>query len=1075
MSTHKRASRFALRNWRVPTRLTALILAPTLIAVILASMRVAGSVDSLSAYERTATAAEYAGRLRELAQQLAAERDHKAWLDGLIGVQSALRNAEETIRQHQDTLAEQKLVVDGLIRKSAADLGALDESFGVRVVEDARQVLNRLETVTDSHTAERDDDPRTSVFFEYGATIATVLRLHDDLGELSDDPGVVSASRALSALAHVKDEASQQRAIMVGELLEPRQAFTPDDLQRFLGSWSRQETYESAFNAEASTAQFQAFHTARISKASTDVEMAKAWAVALGSRNQPLKPVPGRVLTAQDWFRDNGTVLDAISKVEAQVATALRTRADDLRSTERRSAIVAGALILALILLVLVTTVLIARSMVRPLRRLRAEALDIAGNRLPEIVRRMRESETGDTSPAVQPIAGDDQDEIGEVAQAFDEVHLQAVKLAGEESRLRNNVNAMFVNLSRRTQTLVERQISLIDGLERGEQDGARLADLFKLDHLATRMRRNSENLLVLAGHETARKRSSPARLVDVVRASLSEVEDYERVTVRVHRSPAIAGHAANDVVHLVAELVENAISFSPPSTKVIVSSSPIEGGAVLLAITDNGMGLSPDELLEINTRLAEPPVVDVSVSRRMGLFVVGRLAGRHGIRVQLRRGDSTGIIAMVLFPAELISNADAPAPSPQQPQMTRPRQELPTGPLPALPTGPFTPGPANPGPITKGPITTGPITTGPVASGSFGTGPHPTGPVAAGPGGLPQRKPPSPRPPADDSLAPPGGRVPRQSQPPGGTFPGFERRHPTNPPNSTGPIGSPDSTGPFRSPSSTGPMGSPDSTGPVNPANSTGPVGSASATGPIARIGQAGPTGPGGGEGPAGPGGSAGPGGLAGAAASGGHGGPAGLGGPAGQTGRLRPPAGDTRPTPLAPPFTEHSGAFPVLGAPAAPPVGRPGADTPLERGDEFLPIFASVESSAWFTRPEPPAAPAAPTAPGAPDAPVTPGTSPWGRHADQGFQAARAANEPASGGVTQSGLPKRTPRANLVPGSVGTQPQGGTGTPPPESPRPQVSPDAVRDRLSSFQQGVRRGRAERTQEGTGNEEEGS
>ncbi|WP_285588992.1 nitrate- and nitrite sensing domain-containing protein [Herbidospora sp. NBRC 101105] len=1069
MSTHKRASRFALRNWRVPTRLTALILAPTLIAVILASMRVAGSVDSLSAYERTATAAEYAGRLRELAQQLAAERDHKAWLDGLIGVQSALRNADETIRQHQDTLSEQKLVVDSLIKKSAADLRAVDESFGPRVVEDARQVLNRLETVADSHAAERDDDPRTSVFFEYGGTLATVLRLHDDLGELSDDPGVVSASRALSALAHVKDEASQQRAIMVGELLEPRQSFTPDDLQRFLGSWSRQETYESAFNAEANTAQFQAFHAARISKASTDVEMAKAWAAALGSRNQPLKPIPGRVLTAQDWFRDNGTVLDAISKVEAQVATALRNRADDLRSTERRSALVAGALILALILLVLVTTVLIARSMVRPLRRLRAEALDIAGNRLPEIVRRMRESETGDTSPAVQPIAGDNQDEIGEVAQAFDEVHLQAVKLAGEESRLRNNVNAMFVNLSRRTQTLVERQISLIDGLERGEQDGARLADLFKLDHLATRMRRNSENLLVLAGHETARKRSSPARLVDVVRASLSEVEDYERVTVRVHRSPAIAGHAANDVVHLVAELVENAISFSPPSTKVIVSSSPIEGGAVLLAITDNGMGLSPDELLEINTRLAEPPVVDVSVSRRMGLFVVGRLAGRHGIRVQLRRGDSTGIIAMVLFPAELISNADAPAQPPQQPQMTRPRPELPTGPLPALSTGPFTPGSANTGPFAPGPANAGPVTTGPVATGSFGTGPHATGPVATGPGGLPQRKPPSPRTPADDSFAPPGGRVPRQGQPPGGTFPGFERRHPTNPAkpagpaNSTGPIGSPsstgstglpnstgqtglpNSTGPIGSPNSTGRIGSSNSTGPIGSPNSTGPVNPANSTGPVARIGQPGPTGPGG---------------------------PAGLGGSAGQTGRLRPPTGDTQPTPLAPPSPEHSGAFPVLGAPAAPAVGRPVADTPLERGDEFLPIFASVESSAWFTRPEPPAAP---VAPGAPDAPVTPGASPWGRHADQGFQAARAANEPASGGVTQSGLPKRTPRANLVPGSVGTQPQGGTGTPPPESPRPQVSPEAVRDRLSSFQQGVRRGRAERTQEGTGNEEEGS
>ena len=267
----------------------------------------------------------------------------------------------------------------------------------------------------------------------------------------------------------------------------------------------------------------------------------------------------------------------------------------------------------------------------------------------------------------------------------------------------------MFVNLSRRTQTLVERQISLIDGLEKGEEDGGRLSDLFKLDHLATRMRRNSENLLVLAGHEPTRRRSQPAKLVDVVRASLSEVEDYERVQVKVHRAISVAGSAANDIVHLVAELVENAIQFSPRASQVVVSSSMIEGGGALLAVSDVGIGMTNEELVETNRRLADPPVVDVSVSRRMGLFVVGRLALRHGIRVQLRPQEVGGLVAMVLLPPELMVEMVQPTqtpswgvnPPPQQspygqarPSVRPPSRGIPrTGIRPSarpLPRGPF-------------------------------------------------------------------------------------------------------------------------------------------------------------------------------------------------------------------------------------------------------------------------------------------------------------------------------------------------------------------------------------------------
>ncbi len=214
----------------------------------------------------------------------------------------------------------------------------------------------------------------------------------------------------------------------------------------------------------------------------------------------------------------------------------------------------------------------------------------------------------------------------------------------------------MFVNLSRRSQSLVERQIRLIDDLEQGEQDAERLGSLFQMDHLATRMRRNSENLLVLAGHDSSRRWNQPVALVDVLRAAVSEIEQYERVSLNVQPGISVRGHAVNDAVHLLAELAENATSFSSAETPVTVSGHLLSSGGVLLDITDQGVGMGAEEMAHANWRLDNPPVVDVAVSRRMGLFVVARLAARHGIRVRLRPAASGGLTALVWLPDEVIS-----------------------------------------------------------------------------------------------------------------------------------------------------------------------------------------------------------------------------------------------------------------------------------------------------------------------------------------------------------------------------------------------------------------------------------
>ena len=235
-----------------------------------------------------------------------------------------------------------------------------------------------------------------------------------------------------------------------------------------------------------------------------------------------------------------------------------------------------------------------------------------------------------------------------------------------EQAALRKSIGDLLHNLARRSQGLVDRQLELIDELERNEVDPDRLEGLFRMDHLATRMRRNVENLIVLSGVDQRRRWSESVPLRDVVEAAVAEVEDYSRVQVAGLHDLTLAGRAASDVAHLLAELVENATSFSSPSTMVEVSGGPTGNGYVL-EIEDHGIGMSDDELAEANRRLAEPLAADVAVSRMMGFHVVGRLAARHGIRVQLRHRWFGGIGALVLLPADLLGSAgEHPAMAPR-------------------------------------------------------------------------------------------------------------------------------------------------------------------------------------------------------------------------------------------------------------------------------------------------------------------------------------------------------------------------------------------------------------------------
>ncbi|MEW9534721.1 nitrate- and nitrite sensing domain-containing protein [Microbispora sp. NPDC049125] len=634
------------------SRLIAIILIPTVAAVVLGGLRVATSISSAAEYQRVHEVADLVSGLSNLANELQLERDLSTRYIAMGRPGKASLDLIHNQYEAVDAAAEQARAKADVAVNAFGDIGR-------QRIGHLKDRLGELDTLRD--TALKSQIPALPAHEKYSQLIADVLRVYDEAVQGGVDEQLAASMTALAALGLAEEEASKQRSLLGMGLVTGK--LGDAELDAFLSAQSREESEFESFVSAASPAQRQLYDDTVTGTQIDRSEFYRLRANYLQKHGQSLRGLDERGDDSERWFTASSEKLDKMHEVEKQLSSSILSRSAGFQESDRNLAAINISLVVIVLLIVLLVTAAVARSLVRPLRRLRSEALEIAGHRLPDLVQRLRESDSSAGAPVVQPIGVDTTDEVGEVARAFDEVHREAVRLAGDEAKLRSNISSMFVNLSRRTQTLVERQIALIDGLEQGEQDEQRLGNLFKLDHLATRMRRNSENLLVLAGQEPARRWSQPVEITDVIRASLSEVEGYERVMLNFPSDVAIAGQAVNDVIHLLAELVENALSFSARDTRVIVSGNRIDGGGVMVSITDSGIGMTIEEISQANWRLANPPVVDVSVSRRMGLFVVGRLALRNGIRVQLRPHDGGGLTAMVLLPETLMGRT-AQAPS---------------------------------------------------------------------------------------------------------------------------------------------------------------------------------------------------------------------------------------------------------------------------------------------------------------------------------------------------------------------------------------------------------------------------
>ncbi|MER7762161.1 nitrate- and nitrite sensing domain-containing protein [Streptomyces sp. NPDC097619] len=1164
-------SRLALQNWRISTRLVSLLALPVVAATSLGGFRINESLNEIQQLEHMQLLTTMTKQATALASALQEERDKSA---------GPLRNNPDKqntlikgIRDNTDQTAT--AFVDATQNIDEQDQN--DETLQ-SIRSNVLQISQQLMTIEDIRKNAYKHGSQQTVS-EYNQLILSLLSLSQDMAQATSSPEMIKRTRALAAFSAAKEYASIQRAVIAAALPESNTkpgALDENDrlyaLAALKSEGQSRKTFDLVYQGKAEEL------TETLNDGHAEISSAEHYARRiLGTQGQFAKE---KNRSWMDWYDQDDVKIAAMKKIELSLLEDMEQEARYLKNEAQRDAIINGALILLVLGVSLVGAFVVARSMIRSLKRLQDTATRVAQDRLPELVKQLSESDPQDVDTSVESVGVHSRDEIGQVAAAFDDVHREAVRLAAEQALLRGNVNAMFTNLSRRSQGLIQRQLSLISELESREADPDQLSSLFKLDHLATRMRRNGENLLVLAGEEPGRRWTRPVPLVDVLRAAASEVEQYERIELASVPGTEVAGRVVNDLVHLLAELLENATSFSSPQTKVKVTGHALPDGRVLVEIHDTGIGLSPEDLAAINERLASPPTVDVSVSRRMGLFVVGRLSLRHGIRIQLRPSDSGGTTALVMLPVDVAQGGKKPGQAPGAPGSGQQGPGAQGGGRPAgapqgggagrVAGGPQRPAMAGAGqqrgalPGRDGQRPPQGPGQGPQGQNAFGAGapmaprgpqggPRPTGPGQPQPGQpgqpgagfpqgnsferpqapAPQAPAPAPAPIRADAAGRPGENRP-QLPPRGGEraeLPGAGDRQPVawgtgqaphapetprghdelQGPGSTAEFARPDFDGPPPAGvnSTTGQFERPDVRGPVDPAQ-TGrferpglPV-DPSRTGQFARPGleqqphSGSTTGqferpafpavqppaeqrPGFAE-PAAPARYEAPGFEAPRPGGPGVGGP-GVGGFAPQGGAPYAPA------------PQQTGQFPAVPAPRAeapqlPQAHQPEALPPAPGGqtDARTPLFDNLESN-WYRPEAGPQGPAAPQqfqqpAPAyqppqqtqpipvaqpqqplpqrgqerAADALTATGATPtvsWRSSPnDELMKQAERVRQPAAGGVTTSGLPRRVPRANLVAGTAQQQSDLQSG--------PQVSraPDDVRGRLTNLRRGIQQGR---------------
>jgi signal transduction histidine kinase len=483
----------------------------------------------------------------------------------------------------------------------------------------------------------------------YNAVIMNEPRLF--LAEANSLTNAVAAGQALGLIAIVstREALSQEYALLSGMLAGQRST------QADRAAFSQMVATRQGDIVDAEAVLNQANLAIFLKQVNNDEQTQLAGIETVVTAGTSVSKLP---VTLASWQGLTGNLLNEYFIGGVNVASAELAYDHTIsRSAWTRVAFTGGIGLVGLLLTITVT-ILVGRGIIRRLGGLERNALQLAEVQLPDVVGRLRRGESVDVN-AEAPALRVGQDEIGRVGQAFDLVRQTAVRAAVDEARLRQGLNDVFRSLARRSQSLLHRQLTLLDQMERRASDPEALDDLFRLDHLTTRMRRHAEGLVILAGAPAGRGWSSPVRMVDVMRGAIAEVEDYARVSVATRSQAALTGSAVADIIHLLAELIENATTLSPPYTSVRVSGDTVANGFAI-EVEDRGLGMNPARLAELNDRLANPPEFNPSDSEQLGLFVVSQLAKRHGVRVTLKASPYGGTAAIVLIPRHLVVTEEA-------------------------------------------------------------------------------------------------------------------------------------------------------------------------------------------------------------------------------------------------------------------------------------------------------------------------------------------------------------------------------------------------------------------------------
>lgn len=613
----KRPSRWSVRNWPVRWKVLAIALLPMLLAGVFGGLRISGALSEANRLRLVADRAEMVPAITNYMSALG---------DALVAASSDgdAEGARKNFENRKYELAS---------RLSHTDV-ATDVRSGVGTLIERGQGL--LDVVSSTGLGLRDE------VTGYAPILLTAEDAINGSVRL-DSERIRAQTEGLSRAVGARGQ------MMMQELLVNRGGEIPDPELR------------SSMMTLAGTEPSTLFGMSEV--LGVDSPDAKTLQQQLVTRMGVISD-PEQVLPNNPVLRDSIRTTDQIAARLIAENTGAVTKAVEDRAADRRAAAVRDiALVLAAIIATLLAVWLVARSLVRPLRTLRDSALQVAHVDLEHEIARVRSGD--EREPAPLPVYTTE--EVGQVAHAVDELHAQALLLAGDEARLRRLVNEMFETMSRRNRSLVDQQLALIDRLERNEDDPDRLESLFRLDHLAARMRRNGANLLVLAGARVPHERGRATPLATLISAAASEVEGYHRVQTVLVPDVTVIGAAAADCVHLLAELIDNALRYSAPTEPVRVVAGLENDGGVVVEVVDVGLGMTDSDLRMANMRLAAGGEFSPENARHMGLFVISRLAHRHGIEVRLFPASqgSRGITAEVYLPPHLLTYRAAEEPGP--------------------------------------------------------------------------------------------------------------------------------------------------------------------------------------------------------------------------------------------------------------------------------------------------------------------------------------------------------------------------------------------------------------------------